>query len=101
MIVGCVSAEGGLGPNADSGVDNRPIPYEPMYILFNLAISENFGAIDYAGLAPLFPLYMDVDYVRPFHFFHLLDRSLLTDPPPLCHLSDPSLPEPGERQDWM
>ena len=67
--------DGGLGPVAAAQIGNRPIPYEPMYIrasfsfvrqvvscgsavllnlslavvaVFNLAISENFGAIDCA-----------------------------------------------------
>jgi beta-glucanase (GH16 family) len=56
--------EGGLGPNPASGVGNRPIPYEPMYIIFNLAISLNFGAINFEGLEPMWPMKMEVDYVR-------------------------------------
>lgn len=53
-------------PNAAAQVGQRPIPYEPMYILLNLGLSENFGAIDYEGLAPLWPVTMLVDYVRVY-----------------------------------
>jgi len=31
-------------PIAD--VSQRPIPYEPMYLIVNLGLSENFGAIE-------------------------------------------------------
>lgn len=33
-----------------------------MYILFNLAISNNFGWIDWASLENLWPVEMKVDY---------------------------------------
>jgi len=36
----------GMGPNAEAQVSQRPVPYEPMYLLVNLGISENFGAIE-------------------------------------------------------
>lgn len=39
-----------MGPNAAAEVSARPVPMEPMYILINLGLSENFGAIDYEGL---------------------------------------------------
>ncbi|KZO89660.1 glycoside hydrolase family 16 protein [Calocera viscosa TUFC12733] len=53
-----------LGPDANTGIAQRPIPTEPMYILANLGISENFGAIDYAEL--VFPVYLLIDYVRVY-----------------------------------
>ncbi|CED82799.1 Concanavalin A-like lectin/glucanase, subgroup [Phaffia rhodozyma] len=58
--------EGGFAANADLGIGNRPIPYEPMYILFNLAMSYNFGGIDLDGLAEIWPVKMNVDYVRVY-----------------------------------
>lgn len=58
--------EGGMGPVAIADVGNRPVPDEPMYILFNLAMSYNFGPIDLDGLEDLWPVTMEVDYVRVY-----------------------------------
>ncbi|CED82818.1 Concanavalin A-like lectin/glucanase, subgroup [Phaffia rhodozyma] len=58
--------EGGMGPNAETQVGNRPIPYEPMYIIFNLAMSYNFGPIDMEGLESMWPVKMNIDYVRVY-----------------------------------
>lgn len=55
-----------MGPNARAQVGQRIISEEPMYIVMNLGISENFGAVDYEGLAPLFPFEMLVDYIRVY-----------------------------------
>lgn len=49
---------GGMAANAAAGVGPRPVPQEPMYIIINLGLSENFGAIDYEGLAGLWPVHM-------------------------------------------
>lgn len=57
---------GALAPNEPAGVGQRPIPNEPMYLILNLGISENFGAIDYEGLEKLWPVTMLVDYVRVY-----------------------------------
>jgi hypothetical protein len=38
-----------IGPNPRTEVSTRIIPEEPMYILINLGISNNFGAIDWEG----------------------------------------------------
>jgi hypothetical protein len=35
-----------MGPNAKGMVGQRLISEEPMYILVNLGISENFGAVE-------------------------------------------------------
>jgi hypothetical protein len=35
-----------MSPDADAQVGQRPIPYEPMYLIINLGISENFGEIE-------------------------------------------------------
>ncbi len=32
--------------NTQAQVGDRPIPLEPMYLLINLGMSENFGAIE-------------------------------------------------------
>ncbi|TFK18205.1 beta-glucan synthesis-associated protein SKN1 [Coprinopsis marcescibilis] len=45
-------------------IDRRPFPFEPMYIILNLGISPNFGAIDFEQLT--FPSTMSVDYVRVY-----------------------------------
>jgi len=54
------------GTAADERVDigPRPIPQEPMYMIINLGISPNFGAIDFEHLT--FPTTMSVDYVRVY-----------------------------------
>lgn len=45
-----------LAPNAEAEIGARPIPKEPMYLIINLGISENFGAVDYDGLEALWPV---------------------------------------------
>ena len=47
-----------------SQISNRPIPEEPMYIIFNLGISQNFGTPDWEHLR--FPAVMQVDWVRVY-----------------------------------
>jgi hypothetical protein len=42
------------------------MPEEPMYLILNLGISPNFGAIDYEGLEEMWPVHMLVDYVRVY-----------------------------------
>ncbi|SNX82220.1 probable KRE6 - glucan synthase subunit [Melanopsichium pennsylvanicum] len=51
-----------LGPDAGTQVSQRPIPYEPMYILLNLGISASFTTVDWKHLQ--WPAQMLVDYVR-------------------------------------
>lgn len=34
-----------MGPNKEAGVDQRLVTEEPMYMVLNLGISENFGAV--------------------------------------------------------
>ncbi|KAL1411164.1 hypothetical protein Q8F55_002114 [Vanrija albida] len=55
-----------MGPNARAQVGQRIISEEPMYIIINLGISENFGAVDYEGLKEFFPYEMLVDYIRVY-----------------------------------
>jgi len=35
-----------LGPNADAEVGQRQVSVEPMYIIINLGLSQNFGVIE-------------------------------------------------------
>lgn len=51
-----------VGPDPITGISQRPIPDEPMYILMNLAISQGFGYINWNKL--VFPATMQVDYIR-------------------------------------
>lgn len=51
-----------LGPDAGTQISQRPIPYEPMYILLNLGISSGFTTVDWRHLT--WPATMLVDYVR-------------------------------------
>ncbi len=38
-----------MGPNADAGVGQRLVSEEPMYLIVNLGLSENFGAIEWVS----------------------------------------------------
>uniref|UniRef100_V5EGG6 Glycoside hydrolase n=1 Tax=Kalmanozyma brasiliensis (strain GHG001) TaxID=1365824 RepID=V5EGG6_KALBG len=53
-----------LAADPVSQISDRPIPEEPMYIIFNLGISENFGFPDWRHL--VFPAVMSVDWVRVY-----------------------------------
>jgi hypothetical protein len=35
-----------MKPVPEADVGQRPVPYEPMYLIINLGLSENFGAIE-------------------------------------------------------
>lgn len=54
------------GMAADSRVEisSRPVPEEPLYIIINLGISQNFGAVDFDHLT--FPTTMRVDWIRVY-----------------------------------
>ncbi|CAE6443354.1 hypothetical protein ACGC1H_006125 [Rhizoctonia solani] len=56
----------GAGLAADPRVEigPRPVPQEPLYMIFNLGISPNFGGIDWEHL--VFPTWMLVDWVRVY-----------------------------------
>ncbi|PWY98379.1 beta-glucan synthesis-associated [Testicularia cyperi] len=47
-----------------SQISARPVPEEPMYIIFNLGISENFGHPEWDKVR--FPATMKVDWVRVY-----------------------------------
>ncbi|SAM75074.1 probable KRE6-glucan synthase subunit [Ustilago bromivora] len=51
-----------LGPDVGTQIGQRPIAYEPMYILLNLGISASFTTVDWRHLT--WPATMLVDYVR-------------------------------------
>lgn len=53
-----------MAANAESEVSNRVVTGEPMYILLNLGMSENFGKVDLTNL--VFPAVLRVDYVRVY-----------------------------------
>ncbi|KDN44552.1 glycoside hydrolase family 16 protein [Tilletiaria anomala UBC 951] len=58
-----------LGPEslaADplSKISRRPIPSEPLYLIMNLGISQNFGTPNWKGLK--WPNMMDVDWIRVY-----------------------------------
>lgn len=57
---------GSMAANAEAEISARPVPYEPMYIITNLGISENFAQIDQADLDKLWPVHMKIDYVRVY-----------------------------------
>ncbi|PWN45783.1 SKN1-domain-containing protein [Ceraceosorus guamensis] len=46
------------------GIAERPIPNEPMYIIFNVGVSKNFGAVDWDNLQ--WPATMAVEWVRVY-----------------------------------
>ncbi|KAF8634470.1 hypothetical protein AX15_000911 [Amanita polypyramis BW_CC] len=54
----------GLDVDPVAQISARPIPQEPMYIIMNLGISENFGFVDFQHLT--FPTKMKVDYIRVY-----------------------------------
>lgn len=58
-------ARNGTYPNGTAyTIGDRMIPIEPMYLIWNLGMSEDFGEVDVTNLA--FPSYMMVDYVRVY-----------------------------------
>ncbi|EIW78281.1 glycoside hydrolase family 16 protein [Coniophora puteana RWD-64-598 SS2] len=55
---------GGMVADPETEINDRPIPQEPMYIIANLAMSENFVTVDVANL--VFPTTMRIDWVRVY-----------------------------------
>jgi beta-glucanase (GH16 family) len=45
-------------------IGERMIPFEPMYMIFNLGMSRDFGEVDIENLP--FPSYMMIDYLRVY-----------------------------------
>ncbi|KAF8622154.1 hypothetical protein AX15_007272 [Amanita polypyramis BW_CC] len=55
---------GGVGIDNTVEISQRPVSQEPMYLIINLGMSYNFGAIDFEHLT--FPTHLRVDYVRVY-----------------------------------
>jgi len=55
---------GGLAADPVTQIAARPIPQEPMYLLVNLGMSENFGTVDIEHLT--FPNHLRMDYIRVY-----------------------------------
>ncbi|WVQ82374.1 hypothetical protein IAT38_004502 [Cryptococcus sp. DSM 104549] len=53
-----------VAPNSKTEVGRRIIPEEPMAIVFNLAMSNNFQNVDFSHL--IWPNYMRIDYLRVY-----------------------------------
>ncbi|TIB80952.1 glycoside hydrolase family 16 protein [Wallemia mellicola] len=68
---------GAIGPDPITEIGQRTIPEEPMYILINQGISNNFGDIDWDEL--IFPSIMSVDWVRVYQ--PVGERNVGCDPP--------------------
>lgn len=51
-------------PNPRTQVSTRLIPPEPLYIIANLGISLNFGAVDFDRLAAMWPVHMEIESVH-------------------------------------
>lgn len=51
-----------VGPNSDSGVGQRLISQEPMYMIFNFGMSNNFEFVNFKQLNV--PNEMRIDYIR-------------------------------------
>ncbi|KAJ7152187.1 glycoside hydrolase family 16 protein [Mycena crocata] len=56
----------GLAADPKAEIAARPVPQEPMYILANLGMSRNFGAVDLDHL--VFPTTLSVDYIRVYQY---------------------------------
>ncbi|KIO25199.1 hypothetical protein M407DRAFT_210871 [Tulasnella calospora MUT 4182] len=54
----------GLGPDPLVEIGQRIIPDEPLYLIINLGMSENFGEVDLEHL--IFPTHMMVDWIRVY-----------------------------------
>ncbi|KAK7462987.1 hypothetical protein VKT23_007568 [Stygiomarasmius scandens] len=66
-----------VGANARTQISARPVPPEPLYMIINLGISENFGTIDFDHLT--FPTVMRVDWIRVYQPAN--DINIGCDPP--------------------
>lgn len=48
-----------MGADTATEISARPVPQEPMYLIINLGMSENFGTVDLEHLT--FPNHLRVD----------------------------------------
>lgn len=62
-----VSVDGrAIGPNNETEIQERLVPVEPMYVLFNLGLSTSFSWINWDVIQENFPYFMLIDYVRVY-----------------------------------
>jgi len=54
----------GMATDTQVQISDRPISQEPMYLITNLGMSENFAVVDLAHLT--FPATMRIDYIRVY-----------------------------------
>ncbi|KDR85358.1 hypothetical protein GALMADRAFT_218450 [Galerina marginata CBS 339.88] len=54
----------GMGSDNTVNISARAVPQEPMYLIMNLGMSENFGTVDFEHLT--FPATMRVDWIRVY-----------------------------------
>jgi len=66
-----------IGPNTNLDIGQRLVSEEPMALIFNLGMSNNFEVVDFAHLK--FPAYMRIDYVRVYQLPNS-DASVGCDP---------------------
>ncbi|KAK4685409.1 beta-glucan synthesis-associated protein KRE6, partial [Tremellales sp. Uapishka_1] len=55
---------GAIGPNVNTQIGQRLIPEEPMAMIINFGMSNNFQTVDFSNLD--FPNHMLVDYIRVY-----------------------------------
>ncbi|KAG2159691.1 glycoside hydrolase family 16 protein [Suillus bovinus] len=63
-VVGWTLDAGALVADPVTEISDRPIPQEPMYLITNLGISENFQTVDFTNL--VFPATMRIDWIRVY-----------------------------------
>lgn len=68
-----------VGPDATVDVGQRLVAPEPMFIIFNLAVSSSFQTVDMAAMT--FPSEFLIDYVRVYQRKGSPDSALSCDPP--------------------
>ncbi|KAJ7621167.1 glycoside hydrolase family 16 protein [Roridomyces roridus] len=56
----------GMAADPRVEIGSRPVPQEPMYILANLGMSQNFGGVDIEHLT--FPTTLSIDYIRVYQY---------------------------------
>ncbi|KAH9858128.1 glycoside hydrolase family 16 protein [Lenzites betulinus] len=54
----------GMDADPRVNISARPVPQEPMYLIANLGISQNFGDVDFANLR--FPSTLRIDWIRVY-----------------------------------
>jgi beta-glucan synthesis-associated protein KRE6 len=65
-----------VGPNGNIG--QRVVPEEPMAVIINFGMSENFAALDLDGIGAVLPATMRIDYIR---IYQEGDGIVTCDPP--------------------